>query len=495
MPRPPAASARRVSVRLKLTLVLILQTAVTLAAVAVYYAYLSQEIRTYHGLFALLTEDARLLHRRLDNPAPLGVAGRESFRNFAGRFDKAIAALIGGGEYQGFRCQPIPGELTILRDDIEARWKLTRTALAAAAGSSEENEAAARRKLHNQFPHWQAALGRMQKALVLREGTIRSHMESTFLLIGGVNLAAFGVVLWLVRRFVTRPVQALQAAATRVAAGDYSTRAPVYGNDEISSLAEEFNRMSAQLHATVRALQSSEQDLAQKADALERSSRELEQYGYAAAHDLQEPLRILSLYTQLLNRRYELPPGAIQFTTQIQASAERMQRLVGDLLIHSRSVHEPARSAPTDPNLAVAEVLAYLRDEIAKSDAVVQSDPLPSVIAYAADLEIVFRNLIANALKYRGHHRPYVTIGAEIDNDLCTISVRDNGIGIDPEYHGRVFGLFKRLHGSEIPGTGVGLAVTKNLIEKHGGKIWVESESGRGATFNFQLRLALSAAV
>jgi chemotaxis family two-component system sensor kinase Cph1 len=206
-------------------------------------------------------------------------------------------------------------------------------------------------------------------------------------------------------------------------------------------------------------------------------------------------LRILSLYVQMLNKRCQLLPDAARFTVQIQESAERMRQLVADLLVHSRSIHESALSVPTEPNRALAKAITSLTDTISITGAVIRHEPLPSVFAAEPDLELVFRNLIANALKYRADKAPEVDITATVTNGQCTIAVRDNGIGISPEYHQQVFGLFKRLHGREVPGTGVGLAVTRNVIEKHGGRIWVESEAGSGATFKFQLQLTSAAAV
>jgi signal transduction histidine kinase len=428
-----------------------------------------------------------------DDKTPLDSAGRDWFRNFAGEIDTAAAALSKGGEFQGIRCRPVPVELRELFDEIERRWKPVQPALLRVAASTDIEEAAARRRLHSVFPNWQSDVGRMQRSLVRREGTIRAQMANTFALIGAVNAAFLALVILLVRRYITGPVQVVQAAASRIAAGDYSIAVPVSGNDEISACAAEFNRMSAQLQATVGALRESEHALAAKAQALEKSNRELEQYAYAAAHDLQEPVRILSLYSQMLRRKCQLPPDAGQFTSQIEANAERMLRLVKDLLVHSRSVHEPARSAPLDPNTALAEALAHLDDAISSARAVIRYESLPMVLADGPDLEVVFRNLIGNALKYRAEAAPEVDITATVSGGRCTIRVRDNGIGIAPEYHERVFGLFKRLHGREVPGTGVGLAVTKNLVEKHGGRIWVESESGRGATFVVELAATASA--
>jgi signal transduction histidine kinase len=366
-----------------------------------------------------------------------------------------------------------------------------RASLFAAAASSDQQEKGTRLIAHDVFPPWQAELLRLQTAFVRREGTIRGQMRNIFAVIGIVNLLFLALVLSLVRRFITRPVHAVRAAAARIASGDYSTGVPVSGNDEISALAAEFNRMSAQLQRNIGALRKSEQDLASKAGELERTNRKLEQYAFAAAHDLQEPIRTLSLYAQMLSKRCNLPPESAKYTEQIRSSAERMQQLVTDLLVHSRTLHEVPPSAPADPNRALAGAIAFLNDTVGNSGAVIRREPLPTVVAAEPDLELVFRNLIGNAIKYSGGKTPQVDISAAINDGVCTISVRDDGIGIHPEYHERVFGLFKRLHGSEIPGTGVGLALARNLIEKHGGSIWVESQPGEGATFRSSCRSPL----
>lgn len=481
--RPPV----RVSISLKLTLLLVIWTAGTLAAVAGYYAYLLGETQAYHAVFAILTDESRLLHRRLDDKAPFLAADRESLRNFVRTIDTAAATLSNGGEFRGIRCHPIPVELTGLLAEILRRWKPVQPAMLRVAAGTPVDEADARQQLHSVYPNFQAEVGRMQGSLRRREGTIRAQMTNTFALIGAVNASFLVIAIWLVRRYITDPVRVVEAAATRIASGQYAIRVPVSGNDEISALAEAFNRMSAELQSTVGALRDSEQALAAKAEALE-------QYAFAAAHDLQEPVRIVSLFSQMLRRKCQLPAEAEQYTSQIETNARRMQRLVRDLLAHSRSVHEPVVSTPTDPGRALAEALSFLSDAIAESGAVVRQEPLPPVLANEADLELVFRNLIGNALKYRSEAPPEIDITATVSGNTCAIRVRDNGIGIAPEYHERIFGLFKRLHGREVPGTGVGLAVTKNLVEKHGGRIRVESESGRGATFIVELPSAATAA-
>ena len=474
---------QRVSISWKLSVFLAVWTTGTLAAVGLYNVWLAQEIQSYHRVLEILTTDAQRFHRILDAKVPLGTAGREQFRAMRDSADAAMAALQDGGQFQDIQCPPIPQELGGMLEEIGLRWTPTRRAIDIVLASAEQDEMPARTRLHRFFPAWQSAVQRIQRSLQRREGTIRTHTMNVLAVIASANLVLLVVVLLLIRRFITRPVHAVRAAASRIASGDFSTPVPVAGRDEISELATEFNRMSEQLQASMNALRTS-------ADELTRTNRELEEYAYAAAHDLQEPARVISLYAQLLRKRSSLTPESAQFTAQIETSAERMLRIVNDLLVHSRSTHEPTRSLPSDADKAVREALAHHGAMLDATGATVRVDPMPPVLANEPDLELVFRNLIGNSLKYRGEARPEIHISAQANGDSCMFRVRDNGIGIAPEYHDRVFGLFKRLHGHEIPGTGVGLAITKKLIEKHGGRIWVESEFGKGATFVFELRPA-----
>ena len=227
------------------------------------------------------------------------------------------------------------------------------------------------------------------------------------------------------------------------------------------------------------------------AHELERSNAELQQFAYVASHDLQEPLRMVTSYVQLLARRYKgrLDPDADQFIAYAVDGATRMQELINDLLEFSRVRTTGAELTPTDANAVLSETLANLQMAIHDSRAAVTHDPLPTVLADASQLGQVFQNLIGNAIKFhRKGERPAVHVWAREHDGEWILSVQDNGIGIDPQSTERVFEIFQRLHGrNEYPGTGVGLAICKRIVERHGGRIWVESEPGRGATFSFTL--------
>jgi len=223
---------------------------------------------------------------------------------------------------------------------------------------------------------------------------------------------------------------------------------------------------------------------------LERSNRELAQFAYVASHDLQEPLRMVSSYVQLLARRYKgkLDADADDFIAFAVDGANRMRILIQDLLTYSRVGTRGKELSPTDCEAVLDQVLAILRLAIEENDATVTHDPLPTVMADDVQLGQLFQNLIGNALKFHGEAPPQISIGAEHRGDEWLFSVSDNGIGIDPENHERIFQVFQRLHTrGEYPGTGIGLAVCKKIVERHHGRIWVESELGKGSTFYFTM--------
>ena len=228
----------------------------------------------------------------------------------------------------------------------------------------------------------------------------------------------------------------------------------------------------------------------QHAEELARSNAELQQFAYVASHDLQEPLRMVASYTQLLGRRYrgKLDADADEFIGFAVDGSLRMQRLIQDLLAYSRVGTRGQEFAPTDCNALVDRVLADLAMLIDDSGAVVTRDDLPDVVADSTQLGQMFQNLVANAIKYHGDEPPRVHVTGKRQGQEWLFTVRDNGIGIDPQYHQRIFVIFQRLHARETyPGTGIGLAICKKIVERHGGRIWVESELDRGATFCFTL--------
>ena len=236
----------------------------------------------------------------------------------------------------------------------------------------------------------------------------------------------------------------------------------------------------------VRAQQSLEESIAE----LARSNADLQQFAYVASHDLQEPLRMVASYTQLLARRYKgkLDSDADKFIGYAVDGAIRMQRLINDLLTYSRVTAQDKVFERVDCNGLLEEALSNLRVAVEESRAVVTHDPLPTVMADGGQLGQLFQNLIGNAIKFRGKEPPQVYVSAERRTGEWLFSVRDNGIGVDPQYAERIFVIFQRLHNrEEYPGTGIGLALCKKIVERHGGRIWVASQTGQGATFHFTL--------
>ena len=239
-----------------------------------------------------------------------------------------------------------------------------------------------------------------------------------------------------------------------------------------------------------RALTKSNQDLKQIAEGLTASNVELQQFAYVASHDLQEPLRMVGSYCQLLERRYSasLDQDGRDFIRFAVEGAARMKVLINDLLTYSRVGTQKVDDQEVDCGEVFDDAIANLQTAIEESDAVVTHADLPRVRGDATQLTQVFQNLTGNALKYRGESAPRVHVGVERQNGTWTFSINDNGIGIEPQYAERVFGIFERLHANdEYAGTGIGLAVCKKIVERHGGTIWLESKVGEGSTFSFTI--------
>jgi len=227
--------------------------------------------------------------------------------------------------------------------------------------------------------------------------------------------------------------------------------------------------------------------------ALRHSNRELEQFAYIVSHDLQEPLRMVSGYLALLKKRHHqaLDAKGRDFISQAVDGAERMHALINGLLAYSRVGRAEAPQEPVAAHTALTEAIANLRPQLSEAGAEVTYDALPVVLGDRMQLVQLFQNLVGNAVKYRGPAAPQVHITAARDGEHWRISVRDNGIGIDPAHHERIFEVFQRLHTrSEYPGTGIGLAICKKIVERHGGRLWVESMKGAGSSFAFTLPAA-----
>ena len=246
-----------------------------------------------------------------------------------------------------------------------------------------------------------------------------------------------------------------------------------------------------QLQQEIVERQRTEKTLAQQAEELARSNAELQQFAYIASHDLREPLRKIRSYTELLQRRYQghLDDRADQYITYVVDGAARMQQFIADLLLYSQVGTQEPPLEPTDFEMILDQVLADLEMVIQEEKAVIIRDPLPIVArADFKQMTQLLQNLIANAIKFRRHEAPRIHISAVEEEGQWLFAVRDNGIGIEPQYAQRIFQIFQRLHAkTEYPGTGIGLAICKKIVERHNGRIWLESEVGRGTTFYFTI--------
>jgi light-regulated signal transduction histidine kinase (bacteriophytochrome) len=301
---------------------------------------------------------------------------------------------------------------------------------------------------------------------------------------GLLTVTTFSVAIAvLISRRIIRPLNELRQHAQLVGEGRLDERTQIRGLAELEDLGAALNRMSAQLAVARSQLEEANADLL-------RSNKDLEQYAYVSSHDLQEPLRAIAGFVTLLQQRYQgkLDEKADSYINAAVDGASRMQTLIHGLLEYSRVGTGANEAKPTCADDALKAALANLRAIIQQSDAVVTSDPLPVVNADAAHLVHVFQNLIENAIKFRSDRRPEIQIGSRHQDHSWLFWIRDNGIGIEPEYAERIFVIFQRLHTrTKYPGTGIGLAICKRIIERHGGQIWMESQRGQGSTFYFTL--------
>jgi len=233
-----------------------------------------------------------------------------------------------------------------------------------------------------------------------------------------------------------------------------------------------------------------ENELREKTIQLERSNKELEQFAYITSHDLQGPLRKITGYIRLLQRRYagKLGTDADDFLGYIVQSAEKMRRLINDLLIYSRVGNHPIMAEWVDMEKVLLQVMGNLEEEIQKTGAKIEYSNLPKVWADPIQMEELLQNLLSNAIKFHGDEPPRVRISARRTGQFWEFAVSDNGIGIPQEFHNRIFIIFQRLHTEDkYPGTGIGLAICKKIVHRHGGEIWVKSSPGEGATFYFTI--------
>ncbi len=304
-----------------------------------------------------------------------------------------------------------------------------------------------------------------------------------------VGLAVTVVLLAIgLRATAIRPLHRLASEARLVAAGNFDRRVALAGPREVTDLAADVNTMRERILAALAESQHANTLLQEHTEELERSNSELEQFAYIASHDLQEPLRKVASFTQLLQRRYQgqLDARADQYIEFAVDGAKRMQALINDLLQYSRVGRSSREPSLVSSEAALSQARANLTTAMEETGATVESGHLPLVLAELTLLTAVFQNLLGNALKFSGGKPPRIVITCTRDEPFWRFSFADNGIGIEPEYADRIFVIFQRLHErTAYPGTGIGLAMTRKIIEYFGGKIWLDTTYTEGSRFLF----------
>ncbi len=358
------------------------------------------------------------------------------------------------------------------------------------------------------------------------EGWRRFNRAKWTMILSGLLAVLVAAVLgFTISRSITLPLSTITAAARNLSGGDMDTGSLsgiTSRQDEIGVLAKTFTLMAGQLKETLEGLRRShielesrveertrelqesneqlgleveerrqaEAKLLLRTEELARSNTELEQFAYVASHDLQEPLRMVASYVQLIEKRYQdkLDDDGREFIEFAVDGAKRMRVLIEDLLAYSRVTTRAEPFQSTNFEKVLETVTDNLQMVIKENDVQITHAPLPTVQGDVTQLTQLFQNLISNAIKFRGDAAPQVHIHAEPQEDQWLISVQDNGIGIEAQHLDRIFLLFQRLHGrGAYPGTGLGLAICRKIVERHGGTIWVESEPGSGSKFNFTI--------
>jgi signal transduction histidine kinase len=351
------------------------------------------------------------------------------------------------------------------------------------------------------FDALRVPLQRLQATLTSRLTLARQQLEDDANFLQIVLLVAAALILgsligagYLLRRIITRPLAELGREAELVGAGNFEKPVGVAaGPREIVRLASEIDAMRRRIVSELTVVEGIREQLEAQALDLKRSNVELEQFAYVASHDLQEPLRKVASFCQALQRRYsgQLDERADQYIEFAVDGAKRMQTLINDLLAFSRVGRSGNELELVNLNLVLAEAKATLSSSLGESETTVLADELPSVRGERTLLVSLFQNLIGNAVKFRGEHAPVVSLTVACHGGEWQFSCADNGIGVEGEYADRIFVIFQRLHTKEAyPGTGIGLAMCRKIVEYHGGRIWLDLEHAPGAEFHFTLPMA-----
>jgi signal transduction histidine kinase len=372
-------------------------------------------------------------------------------------------------------------------------------------GTSQQLEAGRR-----SFDAIRTALVDLRRPVRLSRDAASNTLDSslfvlrTLLVVALGLLIVLGVLTWVaLRRWVTRPLAEFGVEVDTVERGDLSHSVSMGDAPaEIRLLAEQVDRMRLRIVEEFAMAEQARDDAQRARDVVEeqavdllRSNTELEQFAYVASHDLQEPLRKVASFCQLLERRYkgELDERGVQYIEFAVDGAKRMQQLINDLLAFSRVGRLAADFTPINLDEALAQAQRQLSATLDDTGALVTHDDLPTINGDGTLLVQLFQNLVGNGVKFRGGETPRVHIGVRPAGDMWELSCSDNGIGIEAQYADKIFVIFQRLHARDVyGGTGIGLAMCKKIVEYHGGRIWLDTTSTGGAVFRWTLPVATS---
>ncbi|MGC0418458.1 sensor histidine kinase [Embleya sp. AB8] len=331
----------------------------------------------------------------------------------------------------------------------------------------------------------QADLGAARASARHELASDATMLTATLIAVAALFAGMLIAIAVLFRRMVTRPLEHLGEQVRQVTEGEYDRALTGRGPAEIIALAHDVNSMRDRILEELHGTEAARALIDEQAEDLRRSNAELEQFAYVASHDLQEPLRKVASFCQLLEKRYggQLDERADQYIAFAVDGAKRMQTLINDLLTFSRVGRVDSERGDVDLRESLAHALHALAAAREESGARITADPLPTVPGDALLLGQLVQNLVGNAIKFHGEQAPRVHVGARWDGEQWEFSCADNGIGIEPQYADRIFVIFQRLHPKDAyGGTGIGLAMCKKIVEYHGGRIWLDTETTGGGT-------------
>ena len=444
-----------------------------------------------------------VLEELQDNPRS-DDAGMSASDFLSVKVDKILLArkvLEGGQKTSAFTRPPVSHTGDFSRDLRNyLTQKLDRSSLVEAAShyvKTFEELDVLQEKLNSSILSLHEAAQFLDEAVVKNRNELEKNRSDTKRAVMIAILAAFlicgllglSLALWLGHIF-TGPLLRLRNAMLRIAGGDMDVELYGYSEDEIGELAQSFQVMQSKLKNSYDDLHKTNDKLAKKTQELERSNQEFEQFAHVISHDLKEPIRTVSIYTEMLAKRLEgrLEEKEVDYVEHTLGGCRWMYALIDDLLTYARTGSQDEPMQMTDTGQALNKALMNLTAVIRKNQAEASYDKLPVVFGNGTQLTQLFQNLIVNAIKFRRSDPPQIHIEATCRDKVWCFSVRDNGIGIESKQFDRIFVVFQRLHTrNEYSGTGIGLAVCKKIVERHHGKIWVESKPGAGSVFYFTI--------